>query len=329
MCLSRRDAVGEDALPMWPRARRRTTADAPTVVLMYHRVADLPRDPLGLNVPPARFRAQLEHLRTLAPVVPVDTCREPAGGPRLCLTFDDGYADNAELAAPILRDLELPATFFVTTRILAEPDGPEFWWDALDHALFDRPGERPWLEVHTADGRDVRIDVRTEAARHRALLFLNGLLVFASPAEQQRLFAQLEDQVGPPGPPCARHARLDAATARELHDEGLISIGAHTRTHACLDALDDATAEAEIAGARADLTTVLGTAPATMAYPYGAPRTVSPRHFAMAERAGFGLAFTTDAGPVRPADARTSLTRIAANDVPPEELGALVAAHLG
>ena len=35
------------------------------------------------------------------------------------------------------------------------------------------------------------------------------------------------------------------------------------------------------------------------------------------------------AGPVRPAHHRTSLTRIAANDVPPEELGALVAAHLG
>lgn len=36
----------------------------------------------------------------------------------LAITFDDGYADNAELAAPVLGRLGLSATFFVTTRFV-------------------------------------------------------------------------------------------------------------------------------------------------------------------------------------------------------------------
>jgi len=45
----------------------------------------------------------------------------------IAITFDDGYQNNYELAAPVLKTLNLPATFFVTTRFI----GTEFvpWWD--------------------------------------------------------------------------------------------------------------------------------------------------------------------------------------------------------
>ncbi len=37
---------------------------------------------------------------------------------QLAITFDDGYADNAELAAPVLARYHLPATFFVATAFI-------------------------------------------------------------------------------------------------------------------------------------------------------------------------------------------------------------------
>jgi peptidoglycan/xylan/chitin deacetylase (PgdA/CDA1 family) len=45
----------------------------------------------------------------------------------LVITFDDGYSDNAETAAPVLQRLGLPACFFVTTAFIGSNTVP--WWD--------------------------------------------------------------------------------------------------------------------------------------------------------------------------------------------------------
>jgi peptidoglycan/xylan/chitin deacetylase (PgdA/CDA1 family) len=56
---------------------------------------------------------------------------------RLAITFDDGYRDNFENAAPVLEKLSLPATFFVVTRWVGTDVVP--WWDS-------KAGMRyPWM----------------------------------------------------------------------------------------------------------------------------------------------------------------------------------------
>ena len=55
----------------------------------------------------------------------------------LAITFDDGYADNATVAAPILLRLGLPATFFVATGFL---DGGRMWNDTVIEAVAPRRG---------------------------------------------------------------------------------------------------------------------------------------------------------------------------------------------
>jgi len=49
-------------------------------------------------------------------------------GGLLAITFDDGYLDNREVAAPILSRRGLPATFFVATDFIGSSQVP--WWDA-------------------------------------------------------------------------------------------------------------------------------------------------------------------------------------------------------
>lgn len=98
----------------------------PPLVLVYHCVADVARahDPLGLVVPPKRFRAHVESLRARGyefVTVTDFAARLSASGPPngVCaLTFDDGTDD--ELVA-ILGELGVPGTLFVCLGLLGEP----------------------------------------------------------------------------------------------------------------------------------------------------------------------------------------------------------------
>ncbi len=87
-----------------------------TVILLYHRVADLAQDPFGLAVAPAHFREHLSVIRRYSrPISLRQLLSELRNGklPRrtVAVTFDDGYADNLYAAKPLLEQSDVPATF--------------------------------------------------------------------------------------------------------------------------------------------------------------------------------------------------------------------------
>ncbi len=102
----------------WLRLRRRSRY----TVLLYHRVNDVSKD----NLTTSRDRF-IEHLATLKrhyPVVSLSAALEASRighylGPNVVvITFDDGYADNHDIAATILEHFGLLATFFVSARLV-------------------------------------------------------------------------------------------------------------------------------------------------------------------------------------------------------------------
>jgi peptidoglycan/xylan/chitin deacetylase (PgdA/CDA1 family) len=142
-------------------------------ILGYHRISD---DPGVLSVRPARFRAQMEMLLESG-VTPIrldaalDLLGAPVDGRYACITFDDGYRDNLENGVPILRELGLPGTIFVPTRIIdgeaaytwfRKPAPPALSWDELRGlvagGLVDAQSHtrtHPWLpRVDDAHARD-------------------------------------------------------------------------------------------------------------------------------------------------------------------------------
>lgn len=91
-------------------------------VLMYHAIGSPALgDTLGLfSLSPERFRQHMALLAEWAqgPIVAFDAAATTGTGCRVAITFDDGYLDNLEVAAPVLCDLGLPFTVFVTSEFV-------------------------------------------------------------------------------------------------------------------------------------------------------------------------------------------------------------------
>ncbi|MGY1727108.1 polysaccharide deacetylase family protein [Geodermatophilus sp. SYSU D01062] len=255
-------------------------------------------------VPTDLFRQHMTALREWFDLAPAREVPHRRGGPVAAVTLDDGYLDNFENAAPILRELGIPATFFVVADAINRaggPDpGPEYWWDRLEHLLLEAGPGPSRQEVRVGPHR-LLLDVGDPEARTRSYAVLTGLLHRRPPAVVERVVRGLED-VWPRAGSCDRHRRMSADQVRDLARDPLFDIGSHTCSHAALASLSRSRSRAELERSREDLQRLLGERPALLAYPYGAPGTVARRNARQARRAGYDLAFVNVAGPVEGAD---------------------------
>lgn len=101
-------------------------------ILLYHRIADIQEDPFLLSVSQKNFMDQVRWLKRNTEVVSLLEllCQLENGGIKkncVCLTFDDGYADNFYKALPILKQFKAPATIFVTSGMVNKKE--PFYWD--------------------------------------------------------------------------------------------------------------------------------------------------------------------------------------------------------
>jgi peptidoglycan/xylan/chitin deacetylase (PgdA/CDA1 family) len=112
-------------------------------ILMYHSVTEHPPSATRrLSVTPDSLEAQVAFLveHGFTGMTFSDLAEAFESGKRLperpvVLTFDDGYADFASDAWPVLRRHDFPATVFVTTGWMADAAGPDDPGASLDKML--------------------------------------------------------------------------------------------------------------------------------------------------------------------------------------------------
>lgn len=109
-------------------------------ILMYHAVGSPVRgDQLGIfTISVERFRSHVDLLAEMLtlPLAPPLIAQNEV---RIAITFDDGYADNLYIAAPLLAKRGLPFTVFVTTDFVRD-GAPGFMTPAEVRALSRIPG---------------------------------------------------------------------------------------------------------------------------------------------------------------------------------------------
>jgi len=269
------------------------------VVLNYHRVGDArltPYDPGVFSCSADALYQQLAMCRKNFAVIDLDEAIEIVNGRRfsgLCVlvTFDDGYRDSYEVAAPILRTLGVPAVFFLTTAFLDNSIVP--WWDSIAYIVRNarRSGVRLTYPFELPiDGRDA-VELRIRAV----------LQHFKLPAtvDAERFISELETACD-----CARPTRVDDLfmtwdQATRLADDG-IAVGAHTVTHPILSKLPLERQRAELVESKARLQDRLRVSIRACSYPVGRTTAFSPDTKRLARQAGYDAAFSHYGGTNRP-----------------------------
>jgi peptidoglycan/xylan/chitin deacetylase (PgdA/CDA1 family) len=260
---------------------------ASLLILIYHRVLAA-IDPLLEGEPDAPlFAAQMDVIKSVCNVLPlaeaVDRLYRGSLPPRaVSITFDDGYANNHSIAAPILKARGLPATVFVASGFTGNG---RMFNDTVIEAV-RRAGPRLDL-TELGLGSFELPDMN---ARRRAIGELLGALKYRDPAQRLAQAQAIAERVGAPLP---EDLMMSQQQLRELAGYG-IDIGAHTVTHPILRSVDEQTARREIAESKATLEAISGQPVTSFAYPNGRPtRDYDATHVALVRATGFKAAVST------------------------------------
>ncbi len=268
-------------------------------VINYHRVRSVV-DPLFPDeISPQRFDAICGWLCRWFVVLPLrDAVHLLLNGtlpPRaLAITFDDGYADNAEVAMPILQRHGLTATFFITTGYL---NGGTMWNDVLIEGI-----RRTSMESINASDIGVpdlgALKLRTTTEKRTAIDALLSATKYLKDGERDAVVRSIMQRLRVTDLPT--DLMLTTNQVQALHQGGM-SIGAHTVNHPILHQLGSKEALAEVMDSRRALEEMLNSEVRVFAYPNGKPDVdYSADTVASVREAGFDVAVTTESGSATP-----------------------------
>jgi peptidoglycan/xylan/chitin deacetylase (PgdA/CDA1 family) len=256
-------------------------------ILIFHRVLR-EADPLFPGEPHApQFEALVRHLRSRFTILPLsDAVRRLNDGTlppaALSITFDDGYLDNVELAAPILRRHEVPATVFIATGYL---DGGSMFNDRVIEAFRVTRRDEVVLDHDLGTHRTASV-----ADRRSAIDSVLARIKYRPFDERERLADHVLQRTGVPAPERLMMSRDDA---RALSGFGL-ELGAHSVNHPILARLGPREARDEIATSKRVLEEIANHDVTLFAYPNGKPgEDYTSEHVRMVKDAGFEAAVST------------------------------------
>ena len=225
------------------------------------------------------------------------------------LTFDDGYRDTLENAAPILTKHQVPYTVYIAPGLI---DGSaDLWWEGIEALVRQQEGIRL-----SYDNKVIELDCSTIAKKYKSYEFLMRYLTIKTPELELRRIARelcwlykidmskmLGEQI------------MTWDELRIMERDPLSTIGAHTINHLSVARLEEKLALGEMVQAASIIEAELGKKPNHMAYPFGYRLAANQRDFRLAKEAGFATAVTTRPGMLYPEHSQhmTALPRISVN----------------
>ncbi|SIO66896.1 Polysaccharide deacetylase [Singulisphaera sp. GP187] len=257
----------------------------------YHRIGDPEACAFDRGVyscSTAHFREHVAMLKERFEVVNLARLLEEGGRPPrkplALITFDDGYADNYEVAFPTLRELGVTAAFFIPTAFIGGSQLP--WWDEIAWSLRNATIERIRLEDAEGD-----FDLGAEGIERSIEAVLERVkLRTRIPMDEQ--VREIRARCRPAGSMRDAGARLfmDREQLREMRRAGM-DIGSHTHSHRILSHLNGDTQREELEQSKTILEGLLDEPITSVAYPVGRSSSYTPETCQIAESLGYRVGF--------------------------------------
>lgn len=266
-------------------------------VLIFHRVLHEPDALLPGEMHAQRFDQLCGWLVDWFNVLPLDEAvrrlRDGCLPARAAaITFDDGYADNHDVALPILQRHGLSATFFIATGFL---DGGRMWNDTVIEAV--RRARAPTINVGAGAIADVaRLELGSVAQRQEAIALLLGAIKYLEPERREAAVGAVAAAAAVDLP---QGLMMSSDQVRGLRRAGM-QIGAHTVSHPILARLPAEEVRKEVVDSKHALEELLQERVALFAYPNGKPHQDYGREAVdIVRHCGFDAALSTAWGSAR------------------------------
>jgi peptidoglycan/xylan/chitin deacetylase (PgdA/CDA1 family) len=283
------------------------------VILMYHSVVEdweRTAHTIGTSHSLVDFELQMRALSTRFHPVSLDQVVKFANDGQelpawsVAVTFDDGFADNYDLALPILRRYQIPATFYIMVN--AVESGMPPWYIRLNFA-FHTTTLLTWKNME--NGRS--FEIASAEGKKAALNVAWGLCAARSGTAQEEMVRKIEKSIQIE-PFVTRGMMMNWDQVRSLRKVGY-TVGAHTLSHPNLAHIPESEAWSEIRGCKERLEERLGCVVEHFSYPHPAldPHW-SVQILQLTREAGFRSGVLTTHGAVLPGDQPLRLRRVPA-----------------
>lgn len=265
------------------------------VIFNYHRIKSLntrtPFDEGVFGPDSTRLQSELEWInketRVLSEEELIDIVYKKKKIKEICslVTFDDGYRDNFDIAYPMLKNLGIPAIFFIPTYHLTERKVG--WWDIVAYLIkeFQKCPTAKRFIFEGVEYRDLRAD--------QLIKYFIGQIKSMNASEINGYLIRLSETLNIPFPDSQLQSDelMNCEQIKILSQNGM-TIGSHSHDHSILSKQDGSTLKKQLEKSIEILERVISKKINSIAYPVGGYQHFDETTKNISKDVGFKLGFS-------------------------------------
>ena len=212
-------------------------------ILLYHGVTKNKSKGIenfsGKHIDYKKFTNQMKWLKRYANLISMDemvyhydnNLRLPKN--TTLITFDDGFKNNYSVACPILNDMNIPATFYVTSGMIGKSQA--FWVDRIENSI--NLSAQKFIDLRL--DKNEHFDLRTKKQRIIVIKKIKKYCKNTKNTKKEELIKKLEKITGvkTDNNSCKNYQIMNWKELKKLSENDNFIVGGHSMHHEILSSL--------------------------------------------------------------------------------------------